>query len=92
LRLVDIFHPPVKRPSRTSAERRNRWIVQQADAILAVHGNPKGLTEKAACLAVEMGKPVFALDDPSNSNLAFAERMNVEGIVSRIKEMRKSEK
>lgn len=69
LRLLNIFDPPLRRASRHSSERRNRWIIEQADAVLVVHANPNGLTERATQLALELKKPTWALCDPANGHL-----------------------
>ncbi len=89
--LLNVLDPPVRRPSRGSGERRNRWIVENSDAVLLVHANPGGLTEVTGQRAHQVGKPVWTLADPANAHLAPIEHLTVDDIVVRMRALAREE-
>jgi hypothetical protein len=85
LRMINIFDPPQTRPSKASGKARNNWIVEHADAVLVVHANAGGQTEKAARKALETGKPTWALRDAANDHLQPMEQVTTDEVVEKMR-------
>ena len=63
------FDDHVKRATRQTAARRNRYVCERADAVLIAHARPGGRTEALARELIAAGKPVYTIDHPANANL-----------------------
>ena len=63
------FDERVRRPTRETAAIRNRYVCEQADAVLIAHARPGGRTEALAQELIAAGKPLYTLDHPANANL-----------------------
>lgn len=68
--LVSPFDDTKRRVTAKLASERNRFVVDQAGAVLIVHAAPGGRTEALARHALAQGKPVLTLASPHNAHLA----------------------
>ena len=69
LLLVSPFDDTKRRVTAKLAAERNRFVVDQASAVLIVHAAPGGQTESLARHAIAQEKPVLALASPHNAHL-----------------------
>jgi len=58
-----------RRPTIDLAERRNRFVASISDAVLILHASAGGKIDRFADELLASGKPVWTLDDPTNTNL-----------------------
>lgn len=84
--MVDIFNPPVRRPSRRSGKARNNWVIDHADAVLVIHANAGGMTEQTARKATTTTKPVWALEDAANNHLSPIPQITIDHLTHHIKQ------
>lgn len=70
--LHNIFDESARRPSRARGQERNRWIVANCAALVAVHATEDGDTAVAMRDALKAGVPVALVRDPANAELARA--------------------
>ncbi len=63
------FDDARRRVTAKLAADRNRYVVDQAAAVLIVHAAPGGQTEDLARDAIAQGKPVLTLSSPHNAHL-----------------------
>ncbi len=63
------FDERVRRATRQTAARRNRYVCEQAEAVLIAHATPGGDTEALAGELIAMGKPVYTVDHAANESL-----------------------
>ena len=64
------FDDARRRVTAKLATERNRFVVDQAAAVLIVHAAPGGQTEALARQAIAQGRPVLTLASPHNAHLA----------------------
>ena len=69
LLLISPFDDAQMRATKKLAEQRNRFVIEQAAALLVVHATPGGETEVAARYALAQAKPVFTLPSTHNTHL-----------------------
>ena len=69
LLLISPFDDAQMRATKKLAEQRNRFVIEQAAALLVVHATPGGETEVAARYALAQGKPVITLPSTHNAHL-----------------------
>jgi predicted Rossmann fold nucleotide-binding protein DprA/Smf involved in DNA uptake len=67
--LVSPFGPNYRRATAELAEQRNRLVAALASAAFISHAAPGGKTEALCREIIAMGKPIFTVDSPENSNL-----------------------
>ena len=70
LLVLSPFDDARRRVTAKLAAERNRFVVDQAAALLIVHAAPGGQTEALARRAIAQGKPVLTLVSPHNAHLA----------------------
>ena len=69
LLLISPFDDAQMRMTKKLAKERNRFVIEQAAALLVVHATPGGETEVAARYALAQAKPVFTLPSTHNAHL-----------------------
>lgn len=59
-----------RRPTKTLAEHRNRFVAAISDAVLILHATQRGKLDRfASDILATHSKPVWTLDDPANLRL-----------------------
>jgi predicted Rossmann fold nucleotide-binding protein DprA/Smf involved in DNA uptake len=69
LLVLSPFDASVVRTTRSTAQRRNEFIVAHAVAVLIPHASPGGKAEAVARNVPERGKTLFTFDDEENTHL-----------------------
>lgn len=69
LLLVSPFAERVRRPTRETAQQRNRFVAALADAVFVAHATPGGKTEAICREILSWPKPLYTLDSLHNSAL-----------------------
>ncbi|QOJ04358.1 MAG: hypothetical protein HRU71_13045 [Planctomycetia bacterium] len=63
---IDAKH---RRPTAKLAEKRNRLVADLSDEVIVADASPGGQLERPCRDLVATGKPLWTLDDPSNTQL-----------------------
>ncbi len=63
------FDGSMKRATRETTARRNRYVCDRADAVLIAYARPDSSTEALARELIAAGKPTYAVDHSANENL-----------------------
>ncbi len=89
LLLLSPFDDARRRVTAQLAVERNRFVVDQASALLIVHAAPGGQTEALANRAIAQGKPVLTLASPHNAHLVAlgARTVDVPNLASAVRDM-----
>ena len=87
LLLLSPFDDARRRVTAKLAAERNRFVVDQASALLIVHAAPGGQTEALAQRAIAQGKPVLTLVSPHNSHFTAlgAQAVDVPTLVDAVR-------
>jgi len=67
--LVSSFAPSHRRATAELADQRNRLVAALASWIFVSHAAPGGKTEALCREILAVGKPLFTVDSPENSNV-----------------------
>ena len=85
--MINLFDPPLKRPSRSSSQKRNHWLLTNADAVLIVHASAKGVVEKSVREAAGQIEHLWVLEDPANAMIEFGQCLSEDAVVAEMKAM-----
>ena len=87
--LISPFDDARRRVTAKLAAERNRFVVDQASALLIVHAAPGGQTEALARRAIAQGNPVLTLASPHNAHLVAlgARTVDVPNLASAVRDM-----
>lgn len=66
LLIVSSFPVTIQRPTRATAQQRNRMLCAKADAVFIAHAAPGSSTATLAREVLESGKSLFTVDHPTN--------------------------
>uniref|UniRef100_UPI00321FF26E hypothetical protein n=1 Tax=Thermogutta sp. TaxID=1962930 RepID=UPI00321FF26E len=67
--LVSMFGPGHRRARAELADQRNRLVAALAARVFVSHAAPGGKTEALCREIIGLGKPLFTIDAPENTNL-----------------------
>ena len=87
--LISPFDDARRRVTAKLAAERNRFVVDQASALLIVHAAPGGQTEALARRAIAQGNPVLTLASPHNAHLVAlgARTVDAPNLASAVRDM-----
>lgn len=80
LRLLSPFPADCKRMTRQTAEKRNRFVADTADAVFVSYADPGGKTEALCRQLLAEGKPLYTFASPATENLTSAGAVAVQAI------------
>jgi predicted Rossmann fold nucleotide-binding protein DprA/Smf involved in DNA uptake len=78
LRLLSPFPADCKRMTRQTAEKRNRFVADTADAVFVSYAVPGGKTEALCRQLLTEGKPLYTFASPATDNLTSAGAIGIQ--------------
>lgn len=80
LRLLSPFPADCKRMTRQTAEKRNRFVADTADAVFVSYADPGGKTEALCRQLLAEGKPLYTFASPATETLTTAGAVGIRAI------------